>query len=106
MYILSTSPHTQTRGRNTRVGANKRERTEEKEVKNSETETMRIPTTASVVAQLSCICAVVGLLLYSSLVAVPRVLYSETDVADGELRFSERRGTYRSSFCWFFFVFY
>ena len=45
--------------------------------------------TASVVAQLSFVCAAVGLLLYSSLVAVPRAL--PVEIADG---FSERRGMF------------
>ncbi len=62
---------------------------------------MGIPTTASVVAQLSCVCVAVGLLLYSSLVAVPRVIPTEAGAADGGIQlggshFSERRGTYRS----------
>ncbi len=47
------------------------------------------PMTASVVAQLSFVCAAVGLLLYSSLVAVPRAL--PVEIADG---FSERRGMF------------
>ena len=46
-------------------------------------------TSASIVAQLACICAVVGCLIHSSLVAMPRVTQF------GESHFSEHRGAYR-----------